>query len=74
MNLVVKKRKKSIILNTKITARIEVLMMNKLFKGIVFLFWIAILVVFFKYQLYIDGAEKLLDFCKHILSIVHCYF
>lgn len=33
--------------------------MNKLFKGIIFLCWIAILVVFFKYQLYIDGGDKI---------------
>lgn len=33
--------------------------MNKLFKGIIFLCWIAILVVFFKYQLYIDGGNKI---------------
>ncbi|EHJ01221.1 SNARE associated protein [Clostridium sp. DL-VIII] len=39
-------------------------MMNKLFKGFAFLFWIAILVVFFKYQLYIDGAGKITGFLQ----------
>lgn len=39
-------------------------MMNKLFKGFAFLFWIAILVVFFKYQLYIDGAGKITRFLQ----------
>ncbi|WP_077859760.1 VTT domain-containing protein [Clostridium sp. BL-8] len=38
--------------------------MNKLFKGFAFLFWIAILVVFFKYQLYIDGAGKITRFLQ----------
>lgn len=38
--------------------------MNKLFKGIVFLFWIAILAVFFKYQLYIDGVGKITRFLQ----------
>lgn len=38
--------------------------MNKLFKGIVFLFWIAILFVFFKYQLYIDGTNKITGFLQ----------
>lgn len=38
--------------------------MNKLFKGIVFLFWIAILAVFFKYQLYIDGVGKITSFLQ----------
>lgn len=36
--------------------------MNKLFKAIVFLFWIAILFVVFKYQLYIDGTDKITGF------------
>ena len=36
--------------------------MNKLFKAIVFLFWIAIIFVFFKYQLYIDGTDKITGF------------
>lgn len=39
-------------------------MMNKLFKGFAFLFWIAILVVFFKYQLYIDGTGKITRFLQ----------
>ncbi len=39
-------------------------MMNKLFKGLAFLFWIAILVVFFKYQLYIDGTGKITRFLQ----------
>jgi len=38
--------------------------MNKLFKGIVFLFWVVILFVFFKYQLYIDGAGKITRFLQ----------
>ncbi len=38
--------------------------MNKLFKGLAFLFWIAILVVFFKYQLYIDGTGKITRFLQ----------
>ena len=38
--------------------------MNKLFKGIVFLFWIAILVVFFRYQLYINGVGKITGFLQ----------
>lgn len=38
--------------------------MNKLFKGFAFLFWIAILVVFFKYQLYSDGAGKITRFLQ----------
>lgn len=39
-------------------------MMNKLLKGFAFLFWIAILAVFFRYQLYIDGAGKITRFLK----------
>ena len=39
-------------------------MMNKLFKGFAFLFWIAILVVFFKYQLYTDGTGKITRFLQ----------
>ncbi|AWI06061.1 TVP38/TMEM64 family protein [Clostridium drakei] len=38
--------------------------MNKLFKGMIFLCWIAILGVFFKYQLYIDGASKITSFLQ----------
>lgn len=38
--------------------------MNKLFKGIVSLFWIAILIIFFKYQLYINGADKITGFLQ----------
>ncbi len=38
--------------------------MNKLFKGLAFLLWIAILVVFFKYQLYIDGTGKITRFLQ----------
>lgn len=38
--------------------------MNKFFKGIVFLFWVAILFVFFKYQLYIHGADKITGFLQ----------
>lgn len=38
--------------------------MNKLFKGMAFLFWIAILFVFIKYQLYIDGAAKITGFLE----------
>lgn len=36
--------------------------MDKLFKGIVFLFWIAILLIFFKFQLYEDGTNKIIKF------------
>lgn len=38
--------------------------MNKLFKGIVFLFWIAILFIFLKYQLYIDSVDKITGFLQ----------
>ncbi|AKN31685.1 hypothetical protein Ccar_12775 [Clostridium carboxidivorans P7] len=38
--------------------------MNKLFKGMIFLCWIAILGVFLKYQLYIDGASKITSFLQ----------
>ncbi|MBL4934565.1 VTT domain-containing protein [Clostridium sp. YIM B02515] len=38
--------------------------MNKLFKGIVFLFWLAILFVFFKYQLYSNGIVKITGFLQ----------
>lgn len=38
--------------------------MDKLFKGIVFLFWIAILFIFFKYQLYIDTVDKITGFLQ----------
>lgn len=36
--------------------------MNKLFKGIFFIFWLSILFVFFRYQLYIDGVHKITNF------------
>jgi uncharacterized membrane protein YdjX (TVP38/TMEM64 family) len=36
--------------------------LDKLFKGIVFLFWIAILLIFFKFQLYDDGTNKIIKF------------
>lgn len=36
--------------------------MDKLFKVIVLLFWIAILLVFFKYKLYTDGINKIIIF------------
>lgn len=38
--------------------------MNKLFKSIAFIFWIVILFMFFKYQLYIDGTEKITGFLQ----------
>lgn len=38
--------------------------MNKLFKGIILLFWVVILAVLFKYQLYIDGADKITKFLQ----------
>ncbi|MDR3594302.1 VTT domain-containing protein [Clostridium sp.] len=38
--------------------------MNKLFKGIVFLFWIVILFIFLKYQLYIDSVGKITGFLQ----------
>ena len=36
--------------------------MDKLFKIIVLIFWIAILLVFFKYKLYTDGIDKIVSF------------
>lgn len=36
--------------------------MDKLFKGIVFLCWIAILLIFFKFQLYDNGNDKIINF------------
>jgi len=36
--------------------------MNKKFKIIIFLFWISILFIFFKYQLYDDGVNKIISF------------
>jgi uncharacterized membrane protein YdjX (TVP38/TMEM64 family) len=36
--------------------------MSKLFKSIVFLFWILILFIFCKYQLYSNGVDKILNF------------
>jgi len=53
-----------IVPNIKITLRMERLIMNKLFRGMAFLFWIAILFVFIKYQLYIDGAAKITGFLE----------
>lgn len=38
--------------------------MNKLFKGIVFLFWIVILFIFLKYQLYINSVDKITGFLQ----------
>lgn len=38
--------------------------MSKLFKGIIFLFWMAILFMLFKYELYIDGADKITGFLQ----------
>lgn len=42
----------------------ERLILNKLLKGMAFLFWIVILFVFFKYELYIDGAVKITGFLQ----------
>ncbi|WP_026887277.1 TVP38/TMEM64 family protein [Clostridium beijerinckii] len=36
--------------------------MNRLFKGIAIVFWISILFVFFKYQLYNNGVNKIIFF------------
>lgn len=36
--------------------------MDKLFKVIVLMFWIAILFIFFKYQLYSNGIDKIINF------------
>ena len=36
--------------------------MDKLFKIIVILFWITILFIFFKFKLYINGVDKVIDF------------
>ena len=36
--------------------------MDKLFKAIVLLFWIAILSIFFKFQLYDNGTDKIIKF------------
>lgn len=38
--------------------------MNKLLKGIVSLFWIGILVIFFRYQLYTNGVSKITEFLQ----------
>ena len=38
--------------------------MNKLFKIIIFLFWVSILFIFFKYQLYNNGTYKIINFLK----------
>lgn len=36
--------------------------LDKLFKCIVFIFWVAILSIFFKYQLYNNGMDKIIKF------------
>lgn len=36
--------------------------MDKLFKCIVFIFWVAILLIFFKYELYNNGTDKVIKF------------
>lgn len=36
--------------------------MSRLFKFIFFMFWLSILSIFFKYQLYIDGVHKITTF------------
>jgi len=36
--------------------------MNRLFKSIIFLFWLSIIFIFFKYQLYNDGVHKITKF------------
>ena len=36
--------------------------MNKQFKSIIFLFWVSILFIFFKYQLYDNGVYKIISF------------
>lgn len=36
--------------------------MNRLFKSIIFLFWLSIIFIFFKYQLYNDGVHKITNF------------
>lgn len=38
--------------------------MNKLFKSIIFLFWVSILFIFFKYQLYDNGIYKVINLLK----------
>lgn len=38
--------------------------MNKLFKIIIFVFWLSILFIFFKYQLYSNGINKIINFLK----------
>ena len=38
--------------------------MNKLFKIIIFVFWVLILFIFFKYQLYNNGTYKIINFLK----------
>jgi len=38
--------------------------MNKLFKIIIFLFWISILFLFFKYELYNNGVYTIINFLK----------
>ncbi|GFZ30064.1 hypothetical protein CSC2_05900 [Clostridium zeae] len=36
--------------------------MNKIFKSTIFLFWLSIIFIFFKYQLYNDGVHKITTF------------
>lgn len=36
--------------------------MDKLFKGIMLIFWATILLIFFKYELYNNGADKIIKF------------
>lgn len=36
--------------------------MNRVFKSIIFLFWVSIILIFFKYQLYNDGIHKITKF------------
>ena len=38
--------------------------MNKLFKSIIFLFWVSILFLFFKYELYNNGVYTIINFLK----------
>jgi len=38
--------------------------MNKLFKSIIFLFWVSILFIFFKYKLYNNGVYTIINFLK----------
>lgn len=51
-------------------------MLDKLFKGIVFLFWVTILLIFIKYRLYDNGSDKIVKFLntygqyKEILFVI----